>query len=118
MKTGTSLPAQHLAAQQTYNHLDMSVAEALRQRTLCMEGVLSCQPEESLEEVINRIVREQVPHAPHTCSQHIWSNPSHEQLQFSLCIRRLPYPPSWWKSSCCPHWPPACVALVSWATAS
>ncbi|XP_024899032.1 5'-AMP-activated protein kinase subunit gamma-3 isoform X2 [Pteropus alecto] len=50
----------HLAAQQTYNHLDMSVAEALRQRTLCMEGVLSCQPEESLEEVINRIVREQV----------------------------------------------------------
>ncbi|XP_021558590.1 5'-AMP-activated protein kinase subunit gamma-3 [Neomonachus schauinslandi] len=50
----------HLAAQQTYNHLDISVAEALKQRTLCLEGVLSCQPHESLGEVIDRIVREQV----------------------------------------------------------
>ncbi|XP_021054285.1 5'-AMP-activated protein kinase subunit gamma-3 [Mus pahari] len=50
----------HLAAQQTYNHLDMSVGEALRQRTLCLEGVLSCQPHESLGEVIDRIAREQV----------------------------------------------------------
>lgn len=54
-----SLP-QHLAAQQTYNHLDMSVGEALRQRTLCLEGVLSCQPDESLGEVIERIAKEQV----------------------------------------------------------
>lgn len=58
-----SLP-QHLAAQQTYNHLDMSVGEALKQRTLCLEGVLSCQPHESLGEVIDRIAREQVPRAP------------------------------------------------------
>ncbi|OBS60577.1 hypothetical protein A6R68_08282, partial [Neotoma lepida] len=50
----------HLAAQQTYNHLDMSVGEALRQRTLCLEGVLCCQPHESLGEVIDRIAREQV----------------------------------------------------------
>ncbi|KAM9248573.1 5'-AMP-activated protein kinase subunit gamma-3 [Dugong dugon] len=50
----------HLAAQQTYNRLDMSVGEALRQRTLCLEGVLSCQPHESLGEVIDRIVQEQV----------------------------------------------------------
>ncbi|XP_014416551.1 5'-AMP-activated protein kinase subunit gamma-3 isoform X1 [Camelus ferus] len=50
----------HLAAQQTYNHLDMSVGEALRQRTLCLEGVISCQPHESLGEVIDRIAREQV----------------------------------------------------------
>ncbi|KAL2775118.1 5'-AMP-activated protein kinase subunit gamma-3 [Daubentonia madagascariensis] len=50
----------HLAAQQTYNHLDMSVGEALRQRTVCLEGVLSCQPHESLGQVIDRIVREQV----------------------------------------------------------
>ncbi|VFV25173.1 5-amp-activated protein kinase [Lynx pardinus] len=50
----------HLAAQQTYNHLDMSVGEALKQRTLCLEGVLSCQPHESLGEVIDRIAREQV----------------------------------------------------------
>ncbi|XP_023578799.1 5'-AMP-activated protein kinase subunit gamma-3 isoform X2 [Octodon degus] len=50
----------HLAAQQTYNHLDMSVGEALRQRTQCLEGVLSCQPHETLGEVIDRIAREQV----------------------------------------------------------
>ncbi|KAM5326723.1 5'-AMP-activated protein kinase subunit gamma-3 isoform 1-T2 [Glossophaga mutica] len=50
----------HLAAQHTYNHLDMSVGEALRRRALCLEGVLSCQPEEALGEVIDRIVREQV----------------------------------------------------------
>ncbi|XP_053453972.1 5'-AMP-activated protein kinase subunit gamma-3 isoform X2 [Nycticebus coucang] len=50
----------HLAAQKTYNHLDMSVGEALRQRTVCLEGVLSCQPHDSLGEVIDRIVREQV----------------------------------------------------------
>ncbi|KAM5229146.1 5'-AMP-activated protein kinase subunit gamma-3 [Ctenodactylus gundi] len=50
----------HLAAQKTYNHLDMSVGEALRQRTLCLEGVLSCQPHETLGEVIDRIAQEQV----------------------------------------------------------
>ncbi|XP_055967778.1 5'-AMP-activated protein kinase subunit gamma-3 [Sorex fumeus] len=50
----------HLAAQQTYNDLDMSVGEALRQRTLCLEGVLSCRPHESLGDVIDRIAREQV----------------------------------------------------------
>ncbi|XP_010859592.1 PREDICTED: 5'-AMP-activated protein kinase subunit gamma-3 [Bison bison bison] len=50
----------HLAAQQTYNHLDISVGEALRRRTLCLEGVLSCQPHETLGEVIDRIAREQV----------------------------------------------------------
>ncbi|XP_007501773.2 5'-AMP-activated protein kinase subunit gamma-3 isoform X2 [Monodelphis domestica] len=50
----------HLAAQKTYNHLDMSVAEALRQRSLCLEGIISCQPHESLGDVIDRIAREQV----------------------------------------------------------
>ncbi|XP_045152926.1 5'-AMP-activated protein kinase subunit gamma-3 [Echinops telfairi] len=50
----------HLAAQKTYNHLDMSVGEALRMRTLCLEGVLCCQPHETLGEIIDRIAREQV----------------------------------------------------------
>ncbi|XP_044523493.1 5'-AMP-activated protein kinase subunit gamma-3 [Gracilinanus agilis] len=50
----------HLAAQKTYNHLDMSVGEALRQRSLCLEGIISCQPHESLGDVIDRIAREQV----------------------------------------------------------
>ncbi|XP_043849288.1 LOW QUALITY PROTEIN: 5'-AMP-activated protein kinase subunit gamma-3, partial [Dromiciops gliroides] len=50
----------HLAAQKTYNHLDMSVGEALRQRSLCLEGIISCQPHESLGDVIDRIAHPQV----------------------------------------------------------
>ena len=40
------------------------MGEALRRRTLCLQGVLSCQPHETLGEVIDRIAREQVPHTP------------------------------------------------------
>ncbi|XP_027729498.1 5'-AMP-activated protein kinase subunit gamma-3 [Vombatus ursinus] len=50
----------HLAAQKIYNRLDMSVGEALRRRSLCLEGIISCQPHESLGDVIDRIAREQV----------------------------------------------------------
>ncbi|NXW95936.1 AAKG3 kinase, partial [Alopecoenas beccarii] len=50
----------HLAAQKTYNNLDISVREALRQRTVCLEGVLTCYPHETMEEIIDRIAKEQV----------------------------------------------------------
>ncbi|KAM4697557.1 5'-AMP-activated protein kinase subunit gamma-3 [Rhinophrynus dorsalis] len=50
----------HLAAQKIYNNLDISVRDALRLRTVCLEGVLMCYPHESLEIVIERIVKEQV----------------------------------------------------------
>nr|XP_033802135.1 5'-AMP-activated protein kinase subunit gamma-3 isoform X2 [Geotrypetes seraphini] len=50
----------HLAAQKTYNNLELSVKEALKQRTLCLEGVLKCYSHETLEVVINRIAKEQV----------------------------------------------------------
>ncbi|XP_029442547.1 5'-AMP-activated protein kinase subunit gamma-3-like [Rhinatrema bivittatum] len=50
----------HLAAQKNYNNLELSVKEALRQRTLCLEGVLTCYPYETLEVVIDRIAQEQV----------------------------------------------------------
>ncbi|XP_053327150.1 5'-AMP-activated protein kinase subunit gamma-3 [Spea bombifrons] len=50
----------HLAAQKVYNNLDISVGDALRLRSLCLEGVLMCYPHETLEVVIDRIVREQV----------------------------------------------------------
>ncbi|XP_030066192.1 5'-AMP-activated protein kinase subunit gamma-3 [Microcaecilia unicolor] len=50
----------HLAAQKSYNNLELSVKEALRQRTLCLEGVLKCYPHETLEVVIDRIAKEQV----------------------------------------------------------
>ncbi|XP_032073512.1 5'-AMP-activated protein kinase subunit gamma-3 [Thamnophis elegans] len=50
----------HLAAQKSYNNLDISVGEALKQRSVCLEGVLTCHPHETLEDIIDRIVKEQV----------------------------------------------------------
>uniref|UniRef100_A0A8C8SLI2 Protein kinase AMP-activated non-catalytic subunit gamma 3 n=1 Tax=Pelusios castaneus TaxID=367368 RepID=A0A8C8SLI2_9SAUR len=50
----------HLAAQKTYNKLNMSVREALQRRTVCLEGVLACHPHETMGAIINRIAREQV----------------------------------------------------------
>ncbi|KAM4626387.1 5'-AMP-activated protein kinase subunit gamma-3 isoform 1-T2 [Discoglossus pictus] len=50
----------HLAAQKVYNNLDITVGDALRKRSLCLEGVLMCYPHETLETVIDRIVKEQV----------------------------------------------------------
>ncbi|KAM8934034.1 5'-AMP-activated protein kinase subunit gamma-3 [Pelodytes ibericus] len=50
----------HLAAQKVYNNLDISVYDALRLRSLCLEGVLMCYPYETLEVVIDRLVKEQV----------------------------------------------------------
>lgn len=56
---GSHLP-QHLAAQKTYNNLDISVREALQQRSICLEGVLTCYPHEPMEDIIDRIAKEQV----------------------------------------------------------
>ncbi|KAJ7345993.1 hypothetical protein JRQ81_001943, partial [Phrynocephalus forsythii] len=50
----------HLAAQKSYNNLDISVGEALKQRSICLEGVLTCHSHETLEEIIDRIAKEQV----------------------------------------------------------
>ncbi|KAL2302245.1 hypothetical protein Nmel_009665, partial [Mimus melanotis] len=50
----------HLAAQKTYNNLDISVREALQQRSICLEGVLTCYPHEPMEDIIDRIAKEQV----------------------------------------------------------
>ncbi|KAL8183023.1 UNVERIFIED_CONTAM: hypothetical protein K2H54_012397 [Gekko kuhli] len=50
----------HLAAQKSYNNLDISVGDALKQRSLCLEGVLTCHPYETLEDIIDRIAKEQV----------------------------------------------------------
>ncbi|KFV57413.1 5'-AMP-activated protein kinase subunit gamma-3, partial [Gavia stellata] len=44
----------------TYNSLDISVREALRQRTTCLEGVITCYPHETMEDIIDRIAKEQV----------------------------------------------------------
>ncbi|XP_074520636.1 5'-AMP-activated protein kinase subunit gamma-1 isoform X2 [Halichoeres trimaculatus] len=50
----------NLAAQKTYNNLDMTMQEAVRRRTCFTEGVIKCYPDETLETVINRIVEAEV----------------------------------------------------------
>lgn len=53
-------PWQNLAAQKTYNNLDMTMQEAIRRRTCFMEGVIKCYPDETLETIIDRIVKAEV----------------------------------------------------------
>lgn len=50
----------NLAAQKSYNNLDMTMSEAVRRRACFIEGVLKCYPQESLETIIHRIVRAEV----------------------------------------------------------
>ena len=72
--------SQHLAAQKTYNNLDISVREALQQRTVCLEGVLTCYPHETMEDIIDRIAEEQVRWQEHIPSIH----PCHSLLAAHL----------------------------------
>lgn len=60
--TGVSVlaPWQNLAAQKTYNNLDMTMQEAVRRRTSFVEGVIKCYPDETLETIIDRIVKAEV----------------------------------------------------------
>lgn len=53
-------PRQNLAAQKTYNNLDMTMQEAVRRRTCYVEGVIKCYPDETLETIIDRIVKAEV----------------------------------------------------------
>ncbi|KAE8278463.1 5'-AMP-activated protein kinase subunit gamma-2 [Larimichthys crocea] len=50
----------NLAAQKTYNNLDMTMMEAVSRRTCFVEGVIKCYPHETLETIIDRIVRAEV----------------------------------------------------------
>ncbi|KAG7241002.1 hypothetical protein INR49_026032 [Caranx melampygus] len=50
----------NLAAQKSYNNLDMTMQEAIRRRTCFVEGVIKCYPYESLETIIDRIVKAEV----------------------------------------------------------
>jgi len=53
---------QNLAAQKSYNNLNMSMQEALESRSCCVEGVLKCYPYETLQTIIDRIARAEVSH--------------------------------------------------------
>uniref|UniRef100_A0A3Q3JAE9 CBS domain-containing protein n=1 Tax=Monopterus albus TaxID=43700 RepID=A0A3Q3JAE9_MONAL len=50
----------NLAAQKTYNNLDMTMQEAVRRRMCFVEGVIKCHPDETLETIIERIVKAEV----------------------------------------------------------
>uniref|UniRef100_G3VKZ0 5'-AMP-activated protein kinase subunit gamma-1 n=1 Tax=Sarcophilus harrisii TaxID=9305 RepID=G3VKZ0_SARHA len=50
----------NLAAEKTYNNLDISVTKALQHRSHYFEGVLKCYQHETLETIINRLVEAEV----------------------------------------------------------
>ncbi|XP_038853894.1 5'-AMP-activated protein kinase subunit gamma-1-like isoform X2 [Salvelinus namaycush] len=50
----------NLAAQKTYNNLNMSMQEAIQRRCCFIEGVIKCLPDETLETVIDRIIKAEV----------------------------------------------------------
>ncbi|CAJ0965752.1 unnamed protein product, partial [Ranitomeya imitator] len=50
----------NLAAEKTYNNLDITVTKALGHRSHYFEGVLKCYQHETLETIINRLVEAEV----------------------------------------------------------
>ncbi|XP_061571420.1 5'-AMP-activated protein kinase subunit gamma-1 isoform X2 [Cololabis saira] len=50
----------NLAAQKTYNNLDITMHEAVRRRSGYVEGVIKCHPDETFETIIDRIVKAEV----------------------------------------------------------
>ncbi|KAJ8010658.1 hypothetical protein DPEC_G00077380 [Dallia pectoralis] len=50
----------HLAAEKTYNNLDITVTQALRHRSQYFEGVMKCSRHETLETIVDRIVKAEV----------------------------------------------------------
>ncbi|XP_064343266.1 5'-AMP-activated protein kinase subunit gamma-2 isoform X8 [Camelus dromedarius] len=51
----------NLAAEKTYNNLDITVTQALQHRSQYFEGVVKCSKLEILETIVDRIVRAEVP---------------------------------------------------------
>lgn len=52
--------SQNLAAEKTYNNLDVTVTQALQHRSQYFEGVMKCSKDETLETIVDRIVRAEV----------------------------------------------------------
>lgn len=51
---------KNLAAEKTYNNLDMSVTLALKHRSQYFEGVMKCHKMETMETIVDRIVKAEV----------------------------------------------------------
>ncbi|XP_037312179.2 5'-AMP-activated protein kinase subunit gamma-2-like [Pungitius pungitius] len=50
----------NLAAEKTYNNLDLTVTQALRHRSQYFEGVMKCNKMETLDTIVDRIVKAEV----------------------------------------------------------
>lgn len=50
----------NLAAEKTYNNLDISVTQALKHRSQYFEGVMKCHKMETMETIVDRIVKAEV----------------------------------------------------------
>lgn len=53
---------QNLAAEKTYNNLDITVTQALKHRSQYFEGVVKCHKMETMETIVDRIVKAEVRH--------------------------------------------------------
>ena len=53
---------QNLAAEKTYNNLDVTIDEAMKSRRQGFEGVSTCKKTEKLSSVMARIVKAEVSH--------------------------------------------------------
>uniref|UniRef100_A0A3P9N965 Protein kinase AMP-activated non-catalytic subunit gamma 2 n=1 Tax=Poecilia reticulata TaxID=8081 RepID=A0A3P9N965_POERE len=52
----------NLAAEKTYNNLDITVTQALKHRSQYFEGVVKCHKMETMETIVDRIVKAEVRH--------------------------------------------------------
>lgn len=64
---------QNLAAEKTYNNLDVTVTRALQHRSHYFEGVLKCYKHETLETIINRLVEAEVTVPQGTSGRQGWA---------------------------------------------
>lgn len=87
---------QNLAAEKTYNNLDVTVTRALQHRSHYFEGVLKCYKHETLETIINRLVEAEVTFPQGTSGRQGWAGVP-EPASAPPCPR--PPPPrftGWW----------------------
>jgi len=61
---------QNLAAEKTYNNLDVTVTQALRHRSQYFEGVMKCNKLETLGTIVDRIVKAEVTHRSQIIRSH------------------------------------------------
>jgi 5'-AMP-activated protein kinase regulatory gamma subunit len=59
---------QNLAAEKTYNNLDVSLKKANEHRNEWFEGVHKCKLEETLQTIMERIVRAEVCFGTKSCT--------------------------------------------------